>query len=182
MRPSLPLCFATDSPTLTKTLSRRPWKGGFLRDAAEEGASPLIPFLLFPLELTRRSLAGIALVFPDTSPRGADVDGEDKDWDFGTSLLALDSPRKQRPELTRAPPTRRHGRRLLPDGEQGAVEEALQHVRLALARPSLAARVRRTRRARASLGAVVDCGGTAHPCRPARRTSLRGTRQRTPSN
>ncbi|GAA5981115.1 hypothetical protein JCM5350_007160 [Sporobolomyces pararoseus] len=38
-------------------------KGGFLRDAAEQG---------------------IALVFPDTSPRGAGIEGEDKDWDFGT--------------------------------------------------------------------------------------------------
>ncbi|GAA6059035.1 hypothetical protein JCM10212_001260 [Sporobolomyces blumeae] len=38
-------------------------KGGFLRDAAAEG---------------------IALVFPDTSPRGAGIEGEDKDWDFGT--------------------------------------------------------------------------------------------------
>ncbi|GAA5944967.1 S-formylglutathione hydrolase [Sporobolomyces koalae] len=38
-------------------------KGGFLRDASEHG---------------------IALVFPDTSPRGAGVEGEDKDWDFGT--------------------------------------------------------------------------------------------------
>lgn len=27
---------------------------------------------------------GIALVFPDTSPRGAGIEGEDKDWDFGT--------------------------------------------------------------------------------------------------
>ncbi|KAJ7786123.1 carbohydrate esterase family 1 protein [Mycena metata] len=26
---------------------------------------------------------GIALLFPDTSPRGAGVEGEDKDWDFG---------------------------------------------------------------------------------------------------
>ncbi|KAM0754093.1 carbohydrate esterase family 1 protein [Meredithblackwellia eburnea MCA 4105] len=40
-----------------------PWKGGFIRDAAAEG---------------------IALVFPDTSPRGAGIEGEDKDWDFGT--------------------------------------------------------------------------------------------------
>jgi len=38
-------------------------KGGFLRDAAEQG---------------------IALVFPDTSPRGAKVEGEDESWDFGT--------------------------------------------------------------------------------------------------
>ena len=34
-------------------------KGGFLRDAAQHG---------------------IALVFPDTSPRGAVVEGEDADW------------------------------------------------------------------------------------------------------
>ncbi|KAG8884922.1 hypothetical protein FRB98_002083 [Tulasnella sp. 332] len=39
------------------------WKGGFIRDAADEG---------------------IALVFADTSPRGAGVEDEDKDWDFGT--------------------------------------------------------------------------------------------------
>ncbi|KIO33775.1 hypothetical protein M407DRAFT_240924 [Tulasnella calospora MUT 4182] len=40
------------------------WKGGFIRDAAEEG---------------------IALVFPDTSPRGAGVEGEDESWDFGSA-------------------------------------------------------------------------------------------------
>jgi len=38
-------------------------KGGFMKDAASEG---------------------IALVFPDTSPRGAGIAGEDDDWDFGT--------------------------------------------------------------------------------------------------
>lgn len=38
-------------------------KGGFIRDAAAEG---------------------IALVFPDTSPRGAGIEGEEDDWDFGT--------------------------------------------------------------------------------------------------
>jgi len=38
-------------------------KGGFIRDAASEG---------------------IALVFPDTSPRGAGIEGEDENWDFGT--------------------------------------------------------------------------------------------------
>ncbi|BGP43034.1 hypothetical protein JCM10450v2_007153 [Rhodotorula kratochvilovae] len=48
---------------LTCTEDTAPWKGGFLRDAAAEG---------------------IALVFPDTSPRGAGVEGEEKDWDFGT--------------------------------------------------------------------------------------------------
>ncbi|KAJ7071204.1 carbohydrate esterase family 1 protein [Mycena amicta] len=30
------------------------------------------------------STEGIAILFPDTSPRGAGVDGEDADWDFGT--------------------------------------------------------------------------------------------------
>lgn len=29
----------------------------------------------------------IALLFPDTSPRGAGIDGEDNDWDFGTGTL-----------------------------------------------------------------------------------------------
>lgn len=29
------------------------------------------------------SCPGIALVFPDTSPRGAKIEDEDKDWDFG---------------------------------------------------------------------------------------------------
>jgi S-formylglutathione hydrolase len=27
---------------------------------------------------------GIAIVFPDTSPRGAGAPGEEDDWDFGT--------------------------------------------------------------------------------------------------
>lgn len=27
---------------------------------------------------------GIALLFPDTSPRGAGIEGEDVDWDFGS--------------------------------------------------------------------------------------------------
>jgi len=30
------------------------------------------------------SAQGIAILFPDTSPRGADILGEDDDWDFGT--------------------------------------------------------------------------------------------------
>lgn len=30
------------------------------------------------------SAQGIALIFPDTSPRGAGIEGEDTDWDFGT--------------------------------------------------------------------------------------------------
>jgi len=38
-------------------------KGHFLKDAASQN---------------------IAILFPDTSPRGAGIDGEDDDWDFGT--------------------------------------------------------------------------------------------------
>jgi hypothetical protein len=30
---------------------------------------------------------GIAIVFTDTSPRGAGVEGEDDDWDFGTGTV-----------------------------------------------------------------------------------------------
>lgn len=46
----------------------RAQKGGFVRDAASEG---------------------IALLFPDTSPRGAGIEGEDKDWDFGVGESLL---------------------------------------------------------------------------------------------
>lgn len=48
---------------LTCTEDTGAQKGGFIGPAAKEG---------------------IALLFPDTSPRGAGVEGEDKDWDFGT--------------------------------------------------------------------------------------------------
>lgn len=48
---------------LTCTEDTGPWKGGFLSAAAAEG---------------------IALVFPDTSPRGANIEGEEDSWDFGT--------------------------------------------------------------------------------------------------
>ncbi|KAF9456159.1 carbohydrate esterase family 1 protein [Collybia nuda] len=34
--------------------------------------------------LSVASTQGIALLFPDTSPRGAGIEGEDDDWDFGT--------------------------------------------------------------------------------------------------
>jgi S-formylglutathione hydrolase len=47
---------------LTCTEDNAPWKGGFLCDAATEG---------------------IALIFPDTSPRGAGVPGETDDWALG---------------------------------------------------------------------------------------------------
>jgi hypothetical protein len=30
---------------------------------------------------------GIAILFPDTSPRGAGIEGEDVDWDFGSGEL-----------------------------------------------------------------------------------------------
>ena len=33
---------------------------------------------------THAAAAGLAIVAPDTSPRGAGVEGEDSDWDFGT--------------------------------------------------------------------------------------------------
>jgi len=48
---------------LTCTEDNGAQKGGFLGPAAKEG---------------------IAILFPDTSPRGAGVEGEDADWDFGT--------------------------------------------------------------------------------------------------
>jgi len=48
---------------LTCTEDNGAQKGGFLGDAAKEG---------------------IALLFPDTSPRGAGIEGEEDDWDFGT--------------------------------------------------------------------------------------------------
>ena len=39
---------------------------------------------------------GLALICPDTSPRGANIEGEDTDWDFGTGagfyLDAIQSP------------------------------------------------------------------------------------------
>lgn len=47
---------------LTKWI-RSAQKGGFFHVAASQG---------------------IAILFPDTSPRGAGVEGEDNDWDFGT--------------------------------------------------------------------------------------------------
>ncbi|KAI6136485.1 carbohydrate esterase family 1 protein [Pisolithus sp. B1] len=48
---------------LTCTEDNAAQKGGFMRDAAAEG---------------------IAIIFPDTSPRGAGIQGEDDHWDFGT--------------------------------------------------------------------------------------------------
>lgn len=46
-------------------LPLRAQKGSFLGPAAKEG---------------------IAILFTDTSPRGAGIEGEDDDWDFGTGM------------------------------------------------------------------------------------------------
>lgn len=55
---------AHSAPSLPLTLTLcRAQKGGFFGPASDKG---------------------IALLFPDTSPRGAGIDGEDADWDFGT--------------------------------------------------------------------------------------------------
>jgi S-formylglutathione hydrolase len=54
-------CDALD--TNTKSFSAQ--KGNFLGPAAKEG---------------------IAIVFIDTSPRGAGIEGEDAEWDFGTGM------------------------------------------------------------------------------------------------
>lgn len=48
---------------LTCTEDNAAQKGSFLSDASSQG---------------------IAILFPDTSPRGAGIEGEDADWDFGT--------------------------------------------------------------------------------------------------
>lgn len=67
----IPPGFGPDKPApvlfylagLTCTEDTGAQKGGFFNTAAKEG---------------------IALVFPDTSPRGAGVEGEDDDWQLGT--------------------------------------------------------------------------------------------------
>ena len=67
----------------------------YLPPAAREGPVPVLWFLagLTCTEETatikagaqaHASRLGLALVMPDTSPRGADIKGEDDDWDFGT--------------------------------------------------------------------------------------------------
>lgn len=48
---------------MTLIFDRRAQKGSFFGAAASQG---------------------IAIVFPDTSPRGAGIEGEDDSWDFGT--------------------------------------------------------------------------------------------------
>ncbi len=67
----------------------------YLPPAAREGPVPVLYFLagLTCTEETatikagaqaHASRLGLALVMPDTSPRGASIEGEDDDWDFGT--------------------------------------------------------------------------------------------------
>src|SRR5690606_14639546 len=67
----------------------------FVPPQAEEGRVPVL-FYLAGLTCTeetfmikagaqrRAAELGLMLVTPDTSPRGAEVPGEDEDWDFGT--------------------------------------------------------------------------------------------------
>ena len=69
--------------------------GLFLPPAAERGPVPVVMFLAgltcteetFAIKAGAQRLAaelGLALLAPDTSPRGAGVPGEEADWDFGT--------------------------------------------------------------------------------------------------
>ncbi|KAG9092792.1 hypothetical protein FS749_015444 [Ceratobasidium sp. UAMH 11750] len=61
--PSFKVPLITYLAGLTCNEDTAPWKSG----------------LLYPA-----STYSIALLFPDTSPRGASIEGEDTDWDFGT--------------------------------------------------------------------------------------------------
>lgn len=67
----------------------------YIPPQAEHGAVPVLFYLAgltcteetFMIKGGAQRLAaeyGLMLVAPDTSPRGAGVDGEDQDWDFGT--------------------------------------------------------------------------------------------------
>lgn len=60
--------------------------------------------------LNTAGLEGIAVVFPDTSPRGAGIEGEDDDWDFGTGQSCpMQMPMPRKTLLTRG------RRRVLPE-------------------------------------------------------------------
>ena len=67
----------------------------YLPPAARHGPVPVVYFLagltcteetatIKAGAQTHASRLGLALVMPDTSPRGASIEGEDDDWDFGT--------------------------------------------------------------------------------------------------
>ncbi|KAH8835229.1 carbohydrate esterase family 1 protein [Flagelloscypha sp. PMI_526] len=65
---------------LTCTEDNGAQKGSFFASAATEG----LHFHSSVATADLTSFVGIALLFPDTSPRGAGALDEDKDWDFGT--------------------------------------------------------------------------------------------------
>lgn len=70
----------------------------YLPPGALEETAPKVPVLIYlsglsctPNNATEKSFLqyfaskyGLAIVFPDTSPRGANIAGEDDSWDFGT--------------------------------------------------------------------------------------------------
>ena len=58
----------TASPSYLHSTRRRAQKGNFFGAAAKEG---------------------IAILFPDTSPRGAGIEGETDSWDFGVGAFLL---------------------------------------------------------------------------------------------
>ena len=78
----------------------------YLPPAAQHGPVPVLYYLagLTCTEETatikagaqaHASRLGLALVMPDTSPRGASIEGEDDDWDFGTGAgFYLDATRE----------------------------------------------------------------------------------------
>ena len=79
----------------SETLGLEARFGLFLPPAAANGPVPVVMFLAgltcteetFAIKAGALRLAaelGLALLAPDTSPRGADVPGEDAEWDFGT--------------------------------------------------------------------------------------------------
>ena len=78
----------------------------YLPPATQQGSVPVLYYLagLTCTEETatikagaqaHASRLGLALVMPDTSPRGASIEGEDDDWDFGTGAgFYLDATRQ----------------------------------------------------------------------------------------
>lgn len=101
--------------------ARSAQKGNFLGPAAKEG---------------------IAILFPDTSPRGAGIEGETDSWDFGVGVSPPPSPS---PSAVTDAGTRRRG--ILRERDEPEVGEALQHAH--------------ARHARAPAGARDE----QHPCR-----------------
>ncbi|GBQ68285.1 esterase [Acetobacter lovaniensis NRIC 0474] len=81
--------------------------GVFLPPAAEQGGKVPVVYALAGLTCTQETFLikatalaeaarlGVALVTPDTSPRGAGIEGEDTDWDLGTGAgFYLDATRQ----------------------------------------------------------------------------------------